>query len=119
MIPLAAAPTVPGPDPISIRTAGTPAEEFAQSLLLSVVDASIVLLACAFALCVWRIIRGPTLIDRGVATDTVTLQVVGLAILLTIRLRTLTYFDAVLVFALLGFVTTVAFAQFIGRRGAA
>ncbi len=116
MIPFAAAPPVAAPIPV--RSADTPAERFAESLLMSVVDASIVLLAIAFALCVFRILRGPTLIDRGVATDTVTLQVVGLAILLTIRLRTLTYFDAVLVFALLGFVTTVAFAQFIARRGA-
>jgi len=97
---------------------GTPAERFAEDLLFTVVDASIILLAFAFALCVWRVIRGPTLIDRGVATDTITLQLVGLAVLLTIRLRTLVYFDAVLVFAILGFVTTVAFAQFIARRAA-
>lgn len=96
----------------------TPAETVAETILFVVVDAGIVMLVLSFALCLFRIVRGPTLIDRGIATDTITLHVVGIAILLTISLRSLLYFDAVLIFAILGFATTVAFAQFIGRRRA-
>lgn len=96
----------------------TPAESAAESILFVVVDTGVVMLVLSFALCLFRIVRGPTLIDRGIATDTITLHVVGLAILLTISLRSLLYFDAVLIFAILGFATTVAFAQFIGRRRA-
>lgn len=96
----------------------TPAEETAEMILFAVVDAGVVMLVLSFGLCLMRIIKGPTLIDRGIATDTITLHVVGLAILLTISLRTLLYFDAVLIFAILGFATTVGFAQFIGRRRA-
>ena len=96
----------------------TPAETTAEAILFLVVDAGIVMLVLSFALCLMRLVRGPTLIDRGIATDTITLQVVGIAILLTISLRSLLYFDAVLIFAILGFATTVAFAQFIGRRRA-
>ena len=69
-------------------------------------------------MCLWRFVRGPTLVDRGLAADTVAMQLVGITILLTIRLRTLLFFDAVLIISILGFATTVAFAQFIGRRRA-
>lgn len=103
---------------IEVAVARTPAEEAAETILFWVVDAGVVMLVLSFALCLMRVVRGPTLIDRGIATDTITLHVVGLAILLTIGLRTLLYFDAVLIFAILGFATTVAFAQFIGRRRA-
>jgi len=96
----------------------TPAERFAESVLFGVVDAGVILLSLAFLMCLARLLRGPTLVDRGLASDTISLQVVGLAILLTIRLRTLIYFDAALVIAILGFASTVAFAQFIGRRRA-
>jgi len=96
----------------------TPVEEASQSLLFFVVDLGIITLCLAFAMCLYRLIKGPTLIDRGLATDTIALQVVGLAVLLTIRLRTLLFFDAVLIISILGFASTVAFAQFVGRRRA-
>lgn len=94
-------------------------EHAAERTLFIAVDAGIVLLSIAFVMCLWRVVRGPTLADRGLGTDTVAMQVVGLAILLTIRMRTLMFFDAVLIISILGFASTVAFAQFIGRRRAA
>jgi len=103
---------------IDVSVARTPAEETAERILFWVVDAGIVMLVLSFALCMYRIVKGPTLIDRGIATDTITLHVVGMAVLLTIGLRSLLYFDAVLIFSILGFATTVAFAQFVGRRRA-
>lgn len=96
----------------------TPAETLARAALFSVVHAGIIALAIAVALCVMRLLKGPTLADRGLASDVIAIQVVGLAILLTIRLETLAFFDAVLIISILGFASTIAFAQFIGRRGA-
>ena len=107
------------PSQAEFAMAQTPAEAAAEGLLFLVADAGIVMLILSFVLCLYRVVKGPTLIDRGIATDTITLHVVGIAILLTIAMRTLLYFDAVLIFAILGFATTVAFAQFIGRRGRA
>ena len=94
----------------------TPAEAIAQSALFFTVDVGLIVLAAAFAMCMWRVLKGPSLADRGLASDVLTMQVVGLAILLTIRLRSLMFFDAVLIVSILGFASTIAFAQFIGRR---
>lgn len=99
------------------RAAGTEWEVWAEQTLFVVVDIGIVLVAIAFIMCLWRIVRGPTLVDRGLAADTIAMQVVGFAVLLTIRSQTLLYFDAVLIVSILGFASTVAIAQFIGRRG--
>jgi multicomponent K+:H+ antiporter subunit F len=96
----------------------TPAEHIAQGALFLTVEIGLVAIGVAFALCMWRLLKGPSLADRGLASDVLTMQVVGLAILLTIRLRSLMFFDAVLIVSLLGFASTIAFAQFIGRRRA-
>ena len=96
----------------------TAAETWSAGLLYGVVDIGMYVLGLGFLLCLLRMVKGPTLADRGIASDLLSMQVVGLAILLTIRMQTLIYFDAVLIVAILGFASTVAFAQFIGRRRA-
>lgn len=93
-------------------------ESAAQTILFFVVDIGIVTLTVAFVMCFWRLMLGPTLADRGLASDTLSMQIVGVAILLTIRMRTLMLFDAVLIISILGFASTLAFAQFIARRQA-
>jgi len=110
----------PGPKSADVEPPGpaTPLEHAAEGVLFVVVDIGIIILTAAFVMCLWRLVRGPSLADRGLATDTLAMQVVGLVILLTIRLRTLMFFDAVLIVSILGFAGTVAFAQFIARRGA-
>lgn len=90
---------------------------WARSLLFWVVDLGIVALVFAILWCFYRILRGPQLVDRAIAADTFAFQVVGLAILLTIRYETLMYFDAVLIMAIMGFASAVAFAQYIARVG--
>ena len=77
----------------------------------------VVAIIAAIVCCLWRLLRGPNLIDRGIASDTIAIQVVALVILLTVVSRTLALFDAVLIVSILGFAGTVAFAQYIGRRG--
>lgn len=111
----AAASEAPAAAQTAVQTA---AESWSQGVLYGVVDIGIYVLGLGFLLCLLRMVKGPTLADRGIASDLLSMQVVGLAILLTIRLQTLIYFDAVLIVAILGFASTVAFAQFIGRRRA-
>ena len=93
-------------------------EHFSELVLLWSIDMGIVAIFIGLLFCLIRLVKGPTMIDRGVAADTVSLQIVGLVLLLTVRFSSTIVFDAVLIVAILGFVSTVAFAQFIGRRGA-
>jgi len=92
-------------------------EAAAQALPLGVrlvVDLGAVTLVAGVVMCLIRILRGPHLADRVLAADTLSMQVVGLVILLTIRIGTTAFFDVALVVAIIGFATTLAFAQYIG-----
>jgi multicomponent K+:H+ antiporter subunit F len=63
----------------------------------------------------WRVLRGPRAQDRVIGLDA--LYVCGMLLLLTFGIRSGTslYFEAALVIALLGFVSTAALAKFLMR----
>ncbi len=66
-------------------------------------------------LCTWRLLGGPELPDRALALDTMYVNLVALVVLLGLRYGTELYFEAALLIALLGFVSTVALARYLSR----
>ena len=71
--------------------------------------------ALAFALGTLRLLRGPSAPDRILALDTLYMNAVAIAILLGIQYDGAVYFEAALLIALIGFVSTVALARFLAR----
>lgn len=71
--------------------------------------------ALAMLLCGVRLLRGPSLPDRLLALDTLYVNTVALIVLLGLRWQTGLLFEAALIVALLGFVSTVALARFLSR----
>ena len=69
----------------------------------------------AMLLCAWRLVRGPTLPDRVLALDTLYVNVVAFVVLLGIQQGTGLYFEAALLIALMGFVSTVALGRYLQR----
>ncbi|HLL18204.1 MAG TPA: K+/H+ antiporter subunit F [Rubrivivax sp.] len=69
----------------------------------------------ALLLCVWRLLRGPEVIDRVLALDTMYINVVALVVLIGIRLSSAMFFEAALLIALLGFASTVALSRYLSR----
>ena len=75
-------------------------------------------LACvvlAMLLCTLRLLLGPTAQDRVLALDTLWMCAMTLALVLGIDHGSQIYFEAALLIALLGFVSTVALAKFLMR----
>ncbi len=72
-------------------------------------------LAAAVVLCAWRLLRGPDIVDRVLALDTLYINAAALAVLLGVQMKSHTAFEAALLIALLGFVATVALARFVVR----
>ena len=62
-----------------------------------------------------RLIIGPGIADRILALDTMVINAIGLIILLGISQGTVVYFEVSLLIAMLGFVSTVAYARFVLR----
>lgn len=71
--------------------------------------------AVSMLMCGWRLLKGPEVTDRIVAIDTLYLNAVALTVLLCIRWRTELLFEAALIVAMLGFVSTVALARYLTR----
>lgn len=75
----------------------------------------IAVFALSLALNVYRLMRGPSLPDRILALDTLYVNTIALLVLLGIDFDTQLFFEAALIVALLGFVSTVALAKYIAR----
>jgi multicomponent K+:H+ antiporter subunit F len=86
-----------------------------MNLLFLALDLSTAAVAVAVALCAWRLLKGPDISDRVLALDTLYMNMVALIILLDIRWDTELLFEAALLLAMMGFVSTVALARYITR----
>lgn len=62
-----------------------------------------------------RLARGPSLIDRVMAFDLISVCAVGMMVLLSIQWKTVQYLELILVISLLGFLTTVAFVFYLHK----
>ena len=88
----------------------------AQPWLMLSVQIGVGVLVLSILLCLWRMIRGPHLADRVLAADAMAMLVAGLVIVLAIKLDSAIFYDAAIVVSILGFASTVAFAQYIGAK---
>lgn len=87
----------------------------AADLLDLVLVITIGAVALAQLLCMVRLVIGPTTGDRILALDTMVVNAIGLIVLLGISQGTQIYFEAAMIIAMLGFVSTVAYARFVLR----
>jgi len=74
-----------------------------------------VAVSLSVCLCGWRLLRGPDLPDRILAIDTLYMSMVALLVLLGLLWGTALLFEAALLVAMLGFVSTVALARYVSR----
>ncbi len=73
---------------------------------------SIAAVTFAIALCIWRLLIGPSVIDRLLALDTLFLNATALIVILGMYWRSFIYFEAALLIAMLGFISTTALARY-------
>ena len=73
------------------------------------------LVSAALLLSFWRLVLGPSRPDRILALDTLYVNTVALLVLLGIHLGSNLYFEAALLIAMIGFVSTVALSKFLTR----
>ncbi len=71
--------------------------------------------AVALLLDLWRIVLGPDAADRILALDTMVINVIALLVLYGVWRGTEVYFEAAMLIAMVGFVSTVAYCRYILR----
>jgi len=84
-------------------------------MLEIVSQVTLVTLGLALLIAFVRLVKGPTLPDRIVATDLLGVLVVGLIVVLASWSGVRATLDAAIVIALIGFLGTVAYATYVER----
>lgn len=86
----------------------------------SVLDAAVLgamaVVGVAMLMALWRLLRGPTVPDRILALDTLSVTAIAQLVLFGMHLQTPVYFEAALIIAMLGFVSTVVLCKYVLRR---
>lgn len=72
-------------------------------------------LALCLLLATFRLLRGPELVDRALALDTLYINAMAMLIALGIALENAVFFEAALLIAMLGFIGTVVLARYLER----
>ncbi|WP_458700084.1 monovalent cation/H+ antiporter complex subunit F [Sulfurospirillum sp. 1307] len=63
-----------------------------------------------------RFVKGPTLADRVVAFDSMSIIATSLLVVLSFYFQKSLYIDIAFVFGLIGFIGTVVFAKFLNKE---
>lgn len=71
--------------------------------------------ALGLLLNIWRVVKSPSLGDRVLALDTMVINSIALIVLYGILHNTGVYFEVSLTIAMVGFISTVAYARFVLR----
>ncbi|WP_439524229.1 K+/H+ antiporter subunit F [Marivita sp.] len=69
----------------------------------------------AMLLDLWRIAKGPHSADRILALDTMVINMIAFLVLYGVWRGTAIYFEAAMLVAMVGFVSTVAYCRFLLR----
>jgi len=87
-----------------------------MDLLETSLDISFAMVILGVAFAFVRLLKGPSLSDRIVALDMMTVLIVSFCGLYAIRSDDTAFVDVAIVLALVGFLATVALARFVERR---
>jgi len=84
-------------------------------MLSLAIDVAFALLGLSLALTLVRVMRGPDVTDRILALDTLYVNSATMLVLYGLQLGTGRYYEAALLIAMLGFITTVVMSKFLTR----
>lgn len=87
-----------------------------MDILQTSVNISFVLVMLGVCAAFIRLVKGPSLPDRVVALDMMTVLIVAFCALYALRANEPAFVDVAIVLALVGFLATVALARFVERR---
>jgi multicomponent K+:H+ antiporter subunit F len=76
---------------------------------------SLVAVCVAILLTLYRLAAGPDVLDRILALDTLVINAIALVVIVGLWFRTTMYFEIALLFAMVGFLSTVVFCKYLLR----
>ena len=80
------------------------------------IDFALYFMIALVALCLYRVIKGPSVADRVVAIDIIGIIVVGICVILSISTGKAFLIDIGIAWIILSFIGTLTMAKYLGRR---
>lgn len=84
-------------------------------MIFYAIDFCFACIGLALLMNMWRLATGPTTPDRILALDTMTINAIALIVLYSLMSDTSILFEAAILFAMVGFISTVAYCKFLLR----
>ena len=84
-------------------------------MIQTCIDIAMGAFALAMVLNMYRLLRGPGMPDRILALDTLSVNTIALLVLAGLRDDSTIYFEAAVIIAMLGFVTTIVLSKYVIR----
>ncbi|WP_339825274.1 K+/H+ antiporter subunit F [uncultured Arenimonas sp.] len=84
-------------------------------MIQTCIDIAMGAFALAMVLNMYRLLRGPGIPDRILALDTLSVNTIALLVLAGLRDASTIYFEAAVIIAMLGFVTTIVLSKYVIR----
>jgi len=81
----------------------------------SILNLAVIVIMLAIALGIYRLVKGPTVVDRVIALDLLTLVSIALIALIAHTTSRFIYIDVALVYGLLSFLSVLAVARYLER----
>lgn len=85
-------------------------------MIQTAIVGSMMVVGVSMMMALWRVLRGPSVPDRILGLDTLSIAAIAELMLFGMYLDSPVYFEAALIIALLGFVSTVVLSKYVLRR---
>lgn len=85
-------------------------------MIQTAIVGSMMIVGVSMLMALWRVLRGPSVPDRILGLDTLSIAAIAELMLFGMYLDSTVYFEAALIIALLGFVSTVVLSKYVMRR---
>lgn len=80
-----------------------------------ILTTAMMVIGVAFLLIMYRFMMGPSLVDRVIALDVLTVSSIGLLIILAWHFGRFIYIDVAIVYAILSFIGVIVIAKFLEK----
>lgn len=80
-----------------------------------VLSISLLLIAVASLLYLYRLVKGPSTPDRVIALDAIGINLIGITAIISVILTSSSFVEIILLLGILAFIGTVAFSKFLEK----
>ncbi len=81
----------------------------------TILNLAVIIIMVAIGLGIYRLVKGPTVVDRVIALDLLTLIAIALITMIALVTSRFIYIDVALVYGLLSFLSVLAVARYLEK----